>query len=64
MDKKQLRRSIIISCVVILITLANFSRLSGTENFRAIHIVTLLVCGMGIGVLLVNVIQYYKLRKS
>jgi hypothetical protein len=64
MDRKKIRRSILISILVILLMIANYSRLSGTDCIRAIHIVTLVVGGMGLGVLLVNVIQYFKLRKS
>jgi len=45
---------------VIVFSILNYSRLTGTENIRAIHIVTLLLIGMGIGVLLVNTINYFR----
>ncbi|MBS1493079.1 MAG: hypothetical protein JST55_06200 [Bacteroidetes bacterium] len=52
--------SFILPVFVILLTLINYSRLSGTENIRAIHVVTLLVMGMGIGILLRNLIAYFR----
>ena len=62
MDSKKVKRSIAISIIVIAVTLGNYSRLTGTENIRPIHIVTLLTCGMGIGIFLVNFIML--LRKK
>ncbi|MGA2669319.1 MAG: hypothetical protein ABSF32_10485 [Ignavibacteria bacterium] len=64
MDRSQFRRSILISLLVIFLSITNYTRLSGTENIRTIHIVTLLVCGMGIGVLLVNTIHYFKSKQK
>jgi len=45
-----------ISLFVIGITLFNFSKLTGSDCIRAIHVVNLLVCGMGIGLFLTNAI--------
>jgi hypothetical protein len=53
----------VMSAVAILITASAFTRLTGLENIRAIHIVTLLVCGMGIGVFLVNLALYIKAKE-
>jgi hypothetical protein len=61
--KSKLRRSMVMSAVAILITASAFTRLTGLENIRAIHIVTLLVCGMGIGVFLVNLALYIKAKE-
>ena len=47
-------RAMAISFFVMAISFFNFTSLSGTECIRAIHVVTLLVCGMGIGVFLTN----------
>jgi hypothetical protein len=60
MDKKQRYRAFIIPILVIMLTLVNYSRLKGTENIRPIHIVSLIALGMGIGILLVNVIAYFR----
>jgi hypothetical protein len=58
--RRQHMRVIAISLFVIAITLFNFSKLSGSDCIRAIHIVNLLVCGMGIGLLLTNAIALLK----
>lgn len=47
-------RAMAISFFVLAISFFNFTRLTGSECIRAIHIVTLLVCGMAIGVFLMN----------
>ena len=52
----------VISIFVVLMMIASYLRLTGTENIRAIHIVTLIVCGMGFGVFLCNLFAYF--RKS
>ncbi len=43
-----------IAFFVITISFWNFSRLTGSECIRNIHIVTLLVCGAAVGVFLAN----------
>jgi hypothetical protein len=58
--KKRIYVSFIIPVFIILLSLINYSRLTGTENIRAIHIVTLLTMGMGIGILLRNLIAYFR----
>jgi hypothetical protein len=52
--RRKYTRAIIISFFVIAISFFNFSRLSNSECIRAIHVVTLLVCGMAIGIFLNN----------
>jgi len=47
-------RAMVLSFFVIAISFFNFTHLSNTECIRAIHVVTLLVCGMGIGVFISN----------
>lgn len=53
-------RAFILPILVIVFTLVNYSNLKGTENIRAIHIVSLIAIGMGIGLLLGNVIAYFR----
>ena len=48
------QKGILICLFVIALSLWNFSRLTGSECIRTIHIVTLLTAGAGIGVLIVN----------
>ena len=56
------KAGIIICLFVISISFFNFSRLQNSDCIRAIHIVTLLTAGAGIGVLLVNIFRLIKSR--
>ena len=60
MEKKKRLRLFILPLFVIILGLVNYSRLTGTEYIRAIHIVTLITIGMGLGVLLRNVFLYFR----
>ena len=62
--QKNHRRGIAISILVIAISILNFTNLDGSECIRPIHIITLLVCGMGIGVLIVNLFGYLGKRNQ
>jgi hypothetical protein len=53
-NKNPYFRAMAISFFVMAISFFNFTRLSDSECIRAIHVVTLLVCGMAIGVFLTN----------
>jgi hypothetical protein len=53
----------IISIFVIAYSAFNFSNLKGSECIRAIHIVTLLVCGMGIAVFLSSLFAFIVKKK-
>lgn len=44
--------------IIILIVIV-YSKLSGTENVKYIHIVTLLALGMAIGILVRNIVAYF-----
>lgn len=54
MRQRSPQRSMLIALFIIAISFWNFSRLTSSECIRAIHIVTLLTAGAGIGILLVN----------
>lgn len=54
MNRRTPQRAMAISLFVIALTFWNFSRLTGSECIRTIHIVTLLTCGAAIGVFLNN----------
>jgi hypothetical protein len=56
MLRKKHIRGIAISFFVIAISFFNFNNLKDSGCIRAIHVVTLLVCGMGIALLLSNAI--------
>ena len=58
-EKKKRFGAFVIPLFVIALSIGSYSRLSETENIRAIHIVTLITIGMAIGVLLRNVITHF-----
>ena len=62
--KNRYIRGMVVSLMVIAISAFNFMNLDGKENFRSIHVLTLLICGMGIGVLLTNFLGWIKSRNS
>jgi len=55
-------KGMLLALFIIIISFWNFSRLTGSECIRTIHIVTLLTAGAGIGVLLVNFFMWIKLK--
>jgi hypothetical protein len=57
------KRSLVITALVILLMIINFTRLKGSECIRPIHVVTLVTLGAAIGVLLMNIILLIKNRK-
>ncbi len=61
-QKRKGFRLFVLPLFVIALSLGNYARLTGTEHIRAIHIVTLITLGMGIGILLRNVFTYFRMR--
>ncbi len=57
-------RGMAISLFVIIISFFNFERLADSDCIRAIHVVTLLVCGMAIGIFLMNLLRLLKAVKN
>lgn len=51
------KKTVVLSILVILSSLANFINMDGSENIRPIRIATLILCGMGAGVALMSVIN-------
>ncbi|MEP7081166.1 MAG: hypothetical protein ABI784_10580 [Ginsengibacter sp.] len=62
--KKNYLRGLWIATFIVISSIFNFTRLSNSECIRPIHIVTLLVCGMGIGVFLVNLFLLLRNRRA
>ncbi|MGN6339838.1 MAG: hypothetical protein ACTHML_02680 [Ginsengibacter sp.] len=56
-------RPIIISLVIIILSFYNFYREEGSQNIRAVQIVSLLVCGMAIGIFLKSVVEFFRDKK-
>ncbi len=59
MDKQKMFRTLVLPLLVTIFAWINFTRLTGSENVRTLHIISLLTVGVGIGVLLRNTIAYY-----
>jgi hypothetical protein len=63
-DAKAIKRNIRVSALVVILSAGAFSRLPGIEDVRLVDVVTLLVCGIGIGVFIMNLRLHFKLKKS
>jgi hypothetical protein len=63
-ERKKRFGAFIIPIFVICLGIGNYARLTGTEDIRAIHVVTLITIGMGIGVLLRNVLTHFAKDKQ
>ena len=55
-------RGMAIAFFVIALSFWNFSRVTGSEGIRTIHIVTLLTAGAGIGAFLTNFFLWIRTR--
>jgi hypothetical protein len=64
MDQKFMKRMMIVILVFTFISFGNITRLKGIEDVRAIEIVSLLTCGIGIGAFLVMLVLFIKSRKG
>lgn len=56
-------RAMAISFFVLAISFFNFTQLANSDCIRAIHIVTLLVCGMAIGAFIANLFAFFIKKK-
>lgn len=50
--------------VVFIITIGNYFRLSDTQSIRPVIVVSLMICGIALGVIIANVGFYLKSRKD
>lgn len=57
-------RAILISIFIVAISFFNYTNLEGRECIRAIHVVTLLVAGMGIGIFIMNLFKWLRSRRE
>lgn len=60
--KENKRRRIL--AVLLLLTIVNYSRLSGNENIRAIQVISLLVIGALAGLLINEFITLFKAKRE
>ncbi len=63
MRKRTPLRAMLLAAFIIAISFYNFSRLTGSECIRTIHIVTLVTAGAGIGILFVNFFLWLRSRQ-
>ena len=59
MNVDKIKRNLRISALVAILTAGACSRLSGIENIRLVELITILVCGIGIGAFIVNLRLYF-----
>jgi hypothetical protein len=62
--RKRHTRAMAIYFFVIVISFFYLEIFSGTDCIRPVHVVTLLVCGMGIGVFLQNLFGFLRNKRS
>ena len=58
------QRGMAISLFIIIISIFNFERLTDSDCIRTIHVATLLVCGMAIGIFLMNFFGWLRASKN
>lgn len=64
MEQKSTKRVLIVALVFTFISCGNMMRLKGIEDVRAIHIVSLLTLGIGIGAMLVTLFVLLKNKRD
>ena len=62
MRKRTPQRAMGFALFIAAISFFNFSRLSGGECIRVVHIITLLTCGAALGVFLTNFFLWMRTR--
>ena len=64
MRRRSSARNLGIGLFVASISFFNYGRLAGCDCIRTIHVVTLLVCGMGLGLVLVSLIMLIRGKRN
>ncbi|MBZ5720605.1 MAG: hypothetical protein LAO03_09515 [Acidobacteriia bacterium] len=62
--RKELRRGLVMSLIAAAMGFSAFLRMQGSENVRAVQIVSLLATGIGLGVALSHARVLWGLRKE
>lgn len=62
--RRNARRGLALGLVVTALSFGNFTRIPGSECVRAIHIVTLMTCGAGLGVAIVCLIMMIRGKRN
>ena len=64
MDPEQIKKSMRITAIVIIITIGNVVRISASDNIRTVTALSFITMGVAIGIFLVNFFQYLKLKRN
>ncbi len=62
--RKAPARAIAIGLFVALLSFGNFTRIPESEGVRTIHIVTLITCGVGLGISLMSAIIFMRKNRE
>jgi hypothetical protein len=64
MKKNAPKRMLIITAIMMMLTAFSFTRLTGIDTLRPIHVITLLACGMSMGAFIVNLVVVLKNKNN
>jgi len=64
MDQKKIKRILLVALVFMVISFGNVTRLKDIDTIRAVDIVSLLTCGVGIGAVLTCLAMLIISRKN
>ncbi|MBL0127178.1 MAG: hypothetical protein IPP83_06890 [Flavobacteriales bacterium] len=63
MDRKTRVRKFVLPAILLILATGSFSRIQNSDGVRAIHVFSLIVIGMLLGILLQNLIGLLRDRK-
>ena len=64
MDQKSIKPILITTLVFAFISTGNIIRQKGVGDIKAIYIVSLLTCGIGVGAFLISLIVFVRSKKN
>ena len=63
-DKLQIKRTIVLTVISVIVSFIAFLKISKNSNIKIIEILILMTLGMGISALIFNIAQLYKVKKK
>jgi hypothetical protein len=64
MEQKFVKPMLITTLVFAFISIGNIIRQKGIEDIKAVYIVSLLTCGIGVGAFLISLIVFVRSKKN
>ena len=64
MRKRTPQRSLVLAVIIIAVSVMNFDRIKGCDCIRAIHVVTLITVGIGIGLFIMSLKDLFIKRQQ